>query len=83
MGLRLVSRSGRGYASEIASAIVDWSIRQHEIFRVWATCHPENLASRRVLEKAGLSLEARLANWEARPNIGEPAGDNLVFALIR
>lgn len=74
---------GRGYATEAASAVVGWAIAQPEIYRVWATCHPDNVRSARVLEKAGLKFEARLANWETRPNTGEPAGDSLAYALTR
>ena len=43
-----------GFASEAATAIVDWVLAQPAIHRVWATCHPDNLASARVLTKAGL-----------------------------
>ena len=74
---------GSGHASEAASAVVAWSIAQPRIFRVWATCHPDNTRSIRVLEKAGLTFEARLENWEARPNLGEAAGASLVYAQVR
>ena len=73
----------RGFASEAATAVVAWAMAQPEIFRVWATCHPDNIASARVLEKSGLSREGRLACWEPRPNLGEPAGDSLVYAATR
>jgi RimJ/RimL family protein N-acetyltransferase len=73
----------QGFATEAARAIVEWARARPEIYRVWATCHPENRASARVLEKAGLSYETRLARWEARPNLAEPAGDSLVYALTR
>jgi len=73
----------RGFASEAASAVVAWAIAQPAIYRVWATCHPDNVASARVLEKAGLRPEGRLARWEPRPNLGEAAGDSLVYAMIR
>lgn len=74
---------GRGFASETARAVVAWAIAQRGIFRVWATCHPGNAASAGVLRKAGLSLEARLANWETRPQLGEVAGPSDVYALIK
>jgi len=73
----------QGFASEAARAVVDWAMAQPEIHRVWTTCHPDNVASARVLEKAGLRFETRLACWEARPNLGEAAGDSLVYALTR
>src|SRR5207244_3368349 len=65
---------GRGFATEVVQCVVDWTLTQPEIFRVWATCDPDNTASARVLAKAGLKLEARLENWEARPQRGLPAG---------
>lgn len=74
---------GQGYASEAASAIVGRALGQPEIFRVWATCHPDNVASARVLEKSGLRFEARLANWEARPQLGELAGDSLAYVVTK
>jgi RimJ/RimL family protein N-acetyltransferase len=73
----------QGFMSEAASAVVAWAIAQPAIHRVWATCAPDNIASARVLEKAGLRPEGRLASWEARPNLGLPAGDSLVYALTR
>ena len=74
---------GRGFASEAARAVVNWAIAQPAIYRVWAVCNPDNVASARVLEKAGLRFEARLAAWEPLPNLGEPAGDALVYARTR
>jgi hypothetical protein len=47
---------------------------------VWAT---HRVASTRVLEKAGLRFETRLAAWGPRPNLGEAAGEALVYALTR
>jgi RimJ/RimL family protein N-acetyltransferase len=73
----------QGFMSEAASAVVAWAIAQPAIHRVWATCAPDNIASARVLEKAGLRPESRLACREARPNLGLPAGDSLVYALTR
>lgn len=74
---------GQGFASEAASAVIAWAIAQPEIYRVWATCHPDNLGSAAVLRKAGLRHEATLANWEARPQLGEVAGPSHMYALIK
>ena len=73
----------QGFMSEAASALVAWALAQPAIHRVWATCAPDNVASARVLEKAGLRHEGRLACWEPRPNLGVAAGDSLVFALTK
>lgn len=74
---------GHGFATEAIEPVIDWAVRRPEIYRIWATCHPENTASERVLVKAGLKLEARLENWEARPQLGEAAGPSLMFARIK
>ena len=74
---------GNGYATEAAKTVVDWALGQPELFRVWATCCPDNVGSARVLSKAGLMLEARLDNWEARPQRGERAGPSLMYAKTK
>jgi RimJ/RimL family protein N-acetyltransferase len=51
---------GRGLATEVAQALVDFGFRDLGPQRIWATCWPENHASFRVLQKAGLSFEGLL-----------------------
>jgi RimJ/RimL family protein N-acetyltransferase len=43
-----------GYASEVAAALVGWALEQREVVRVIASPAPDNVASIRVLEHAGL-----------------------------
>ena len=74
---------GQGFATEAAAAVVNWAIAQPEIFRVWATCYPDNLASAAVLQKVGLSFEATLVNSEARPQLGEVAGPSHCYAMVK
>lgn len=45
---------GRGYATEAATAALDWGFGDPRPERIFAVADPENVASRRVLEKAGL-----------------------------
>lgn len=44
---------GRGYASELVAACLDIARRSRRWPEITAFAHPENAASRRVLEKAG------------------------------
>lgn len=74
---------GNGFATEAASVVVAWVIAQPAILRVWATCHPNNAASAAVLRRVGLSYEATLANWEARPQLDEVAGPSHCYALTK
>ena len=45
---------GKGYASEIAKFSVDWAFGNLNIDHIVGVTHPENSASQRVLQKAGL-----------------------------
>lgn len=57
-----------GYMTEAVRAVVAWAIEQDSVDRVWAVCDVENLASARVLEKAGLLREGILHHWIVLPN---------------
>ncbi|XGV97550.1 MAG: GNAT family N-acetyltransferase [Leptolyngbya sp. BL-A-14] len=73
----------QGYATEAARALVEWAISLPNIYRVWATCDVENLASVRVLEKCGLVFEGRLRCYAVRPNISAIPRDALMYARVR
>ncbi|ANU15464.1 GNAT family N-acetyltransferase [Planococcus halocryophilus] len=45
---------GFGFATEMAQAIVGWGLKQPGIIKIVANCDASNMASVRVLEKAGL-----------------------------
>ena len=47
---------GRGYATELVTACVDIADRVLALPEVSAFARPENIASRRVLEKAGFKV---------------------------
>ncbi len=44
---------GKGYATEAVSALVKWAFRQPNVIYITAATEESNLASQRVLEKAG------------------------------
>lgn len=48
-------RRGRGYAGEAVGALVAWALARPEVDAVVAGCDPGNLASIRVLERAGFA----------------------------
>lgn len=74
---------GQGYGTEAARAVVEWAISQPEIYRVWATCDTENLASVRVLEKSGFVNEGQLRCYLIRPNISAIPRDAFMYARVR
>ncbi|MBI4213440.1 MAG: GNAT family N-acetyltransferase [Chloroflexi bacterium] len=72
---------GKGYMTEVVSAISGLALANQVIQRVWAICHPENVASARVLEKAGFNLEGRLEKYEVFPSLGPDPHD--VYRYVR
>ena len=53
---------GRGYATEVAGALVAFGFDRCGLTRIEATVDPANEASKRVLEKIGMTYEGRTAN---------------------
>jgi RimJ/RimL family protein N-acetyltransferase len=74
---------GNGYATEITKAVVGWALLQETIYRVWATCDVENLASARVLEKAGMQREGVLRRYILHPNISPEPRDSYCYSLVK
>jgi ribosomal-protein-alanine N-acetyltransferase len=59
---------GRGYATEVGRALIDYAFAELHVPRVVAQVEPTNLASRHVLEKLGMTeREVRMAY--GRPHI--------------
>ena len=74
---------GRGLASEALRFGVEWALSQPEIVRAYAYCDTENVASVRVMEKAGMEREGILRRWHVAPNIGPEPRDVYVCAKVR
>jgi RimJ/RimL family protein N-acetyltransferase len=74
---------GSGYATEMTRAVVNWAISQPEIYRVWATCDVDNLASARVLEKAGMQREGLLRRYILHPNISAEPRDSYCYSRVK
>ncbi|MBC6441159.1 MAG: GNAT family N-acetyltransferase [Rhodospirillales bacterium] len=47
---------GRGFATEIASAIAAWTFAHFPIARLVAFSHPDNISRQRVLKKIGMTF---------------------------
>ena len=48
---------GRGFATEVAAAVVQWGFEDRGLERIVAVASPENAASRRVMDKLGMRYE--------------------------
>ncbi|PGS56146.1 GNAT family N-acetyltransferase [Bacillus sp. AFS041924] len=51
---------GMGFASEVGKEIISFGFKNFKLHRLYATCDVRNIASQRVLEKCGLTLEGRM-----------------------
>ena len=58
---------GHGYATECASAALDWIFAHTNLSHVIAFAAVENLGSRRVLEKIGMEF-SEIRPWKGTPN---------------
>jgi len=74
---------GRGYMAEAVRPIVEWSLGQGPIHRVWAFCDADNRGSARVLEKAGMTREGTLRKWAMSPNLSDAPRDCHCYSIVR
>ncbi len=51
---------GKGFATEIADSLLKFGFRQLGLHRIFATAHPDNVASANILRKIGMKYEGRL-----------------------
>lgn len=70
---------GHGYATLASHMLVELGFSTLGLHRLTATCAPQNTASRRVLEKAGLRYEGRLREHKL---IKGQRRDSLLFARL-
>ena len=73
----------RGYMSEAVVAVTEWALAQEEIYRVWAVCDVENIASACVLEKAGMQKEGTLRQWVVLPNRSKTPRDCFCYGKVK
>jgi ribosomal-protein-alanine N-acetyltransferase len=77
------SHQRKGYATEATHAIIDWAFQQPTIYRVNASTDTENIASQRVLEKAGMRREGLLRKYIVHPNISDIPRDSYIYAITK
>jgi RimJ/RimL family protein N-acetyltransferase len=71
---------GKGIATEAATAVSNWGFQALDLVRIEAAVYHPNLASARVLEKAGFQFEGRL---QAAYFKNGQFYDGLLFAKVR
>ncbi|MBN1409387.1 MAG: GNAT family N-acetyltransferase [Spirochaetales bacterium] len=71
----------RGYMTEALKKIIELCFDTGSIYRVWGVCDIENPASKRVMEKSGLSYEGILKKFIRHPNISDVPRDVQCYAI--
>ncbi len=69
----------KGLATEAAGMLLRFGFGEMQLRRISATCHPDNHASSRVLEKAGLVFEGRM---RSHMFVRGEWRDSLLYAVI-
>lgn len=72
---------GNGYMTEAVRAVVDWALDEPDVYRVWAYVNVGNVASQRVLEKAGMVREGVLHRWAPHVNVSSEPSDAYMYAI--
>lgn len=70
---------GQNYTTEAAKALLKFGFNELQLHRVWAYCIADNVASARVMEKAGMRFEGRLYENEW---MKERWWDTLLYAVL-
>ena len=82
----MISRSGgvrrRRAGLYALRKLLVWLLAQPPFLRIYAYCAVDGDAQS-AMERLGFTLEARLTNYECRPNRGVLAGDSYLFAMTR
>ena len=74
---------GRGFMTEALKELIAWALKQKDIYRVWAVCDVDNLASARVMEKSGMQREGVLRRWSVHPNLSPEPRDSYCYAIVK
>jgi RimJ/RimL family protein N-acetyltransferase len=71
-------RWGRGYTTEAVGLLIELGF-ELGMHRIEATCHPDNRASARVMEKNGMRYEGRLRHLH---HVRGEWRDSLLYAIV-
>ena len=72
-----------GVATRLVKHVSDLLLKEDAIRRVWAVVDCENEPSRRVMIKAGFTLEGICKKYLVAPNIGPEPRDVYFFARVK
>jgi RimJ/RimL family protein N-acetyltransferase len=80
IGYWLIERArGRGLGSSAVALLARWAVTEAQLARVEALVIPDNIASQRVLEKAGFRREGQLRSYLV---VGSERADAFIYSLL-
>jgi ribosomal-protein-alanine N-acetyltransferase len=74
---------GKGYGTEVLRALLVWAMDDPSIYRVWAVCDVDNIASARVMEKSGMQREGILHRYIIHPGVSKEPRDCFLYAIVK
>jgi ribosomal-protein-alanine N-acetyltransferase len=74
---------GLGLMTEALTEVVSWALRQPLVHRIGSVCDTENIASARVMEKAGMVREGSPRRWLVHPNLSDEPRDCFSYAIVK
>jgi RimJ/RimL family protein N-acetyltransferase len=69
--------------TEAVKRLIATAFEDAAVYRVWAVCDVDNLASARVMEKSGMQREGLLRRWSIHPTIGAEPRDSFCYSIVR
>lgn len=73
---------GHGYMTEALKTLLSFGFTELKAHRICAECDPANVASARVMEKAGLRREAHFRQIRTYSGADEDWHDSLLYAIL-
>lgn len=73
----------KGLMTEAVRGVIDWAFAQPQIYHVAAVCDVENVASARVMEKAGMKREGVLKRYTLHPNVSDEPRDCHSYSVTK
>ncbi len=74
---------GQGVATEVVKWAIEHALTHPMIYRTEAACDVMNVASARVMEKAGMTQEALLRRYLFHPNLSNEPRDAFLYSKVR
>jgi len=82
LGYSLGSRWwGNGYMTEATKAVIDYGFNEVGFNRIYASCHEENIASKKVMEKLSMTYEGLLRDGQR--NLDNTYSNLLLYAVLK